>query len=65
MFVLKSDSDDPWNSYHAFKGQLDTYDQFAIDGTYFQHSTGPYHGYSYWYEAYVSCLAMLCITKHQ
>ena len=54
MFVLESNSDDPRNSDYAFKGQLDSYDQFAIDGTYFRHSTGLYHVYSCWYEANVS-----------
>ena len=63
MFVLESSSNNPWNSDYTFKGQLDTYNQFAIDGTYFQHPTGLYHVYSCWYEPYVSWPAMLCITK--
>jgi hypothetical protein len=65
MFVLESSSDDPWNSDYAFKGQLDTYDQFAMDGTSFQHSSGLYHVYSCWYEAYVSWLSMLCVTRRE
>jgi GH43 family beta-xylosidase len=65
MFVLESSSDDPWNSDYKSKGQLDTYNQFAIDGTYFQHSTGLYHVYSCWYEAYLSWPSMLCITKRE
>ncbi|TKA53249.1 hypothetical protein B0A49_11688, partial [Cryomyces minteri] len=46
MYVLESSGPDPWNSTYAVKAQLNTYDQFAIDGTYFQHSTGLYHIYS-------------------
>lgn len=62
MFVLENASSDPWGNYTT-KGMLDTYDQFAIDGTYFQHSTGLYHVYSCWYEAYISWPSMLCISK--
>ncbi|KAF2720116.1 glycoside hydrolase family 43 protein [Polychaeton citri CBS 116435] len=63
MYVLESSSSDPWTSNYTFKAQLDTYDQFAIDGTYFRHSTGLYHIYSCWYTAYSSWPANLCITK--
>ncbi|KPI37943.1 Extracellular exo-alpha-(1-_5)-L-arabinofuranosidase [Cyphellophora attinorum] len=63
MFTLESSGSDIWESEYAFKAQLDTYDQFAIDGTYFQHSSGLYHIYSCWHSAYVSWPAMLCITK--
>lgn len=63
MFVLESSGSDPWESTYSMKGELDTYGQFAIDGTYFQHSTGLYHVYSCWYEAYVSWPANLCISK--
>ncbi len=63
MFVLESSDSDPWESDYTMKGELNTFDQFAIDGTYFQHSTGLYHIYSCWYEAYISWPSMLCITK--
>lgn len=63
MFVLESSTSDPWNSEYSFKSELDTYDQFAIDGTYFEHSTGLYHVYSCWEAKYVSWPAMLCITR--
>jgi GH43 family beta-xylosidase len=45
------------------QAQLNTYDQFAIDGTYFQHTTGLYHIYSCWFSAYISWPSNLCITK--
>lgn len=48
---------------YTYKSELNTYDQFAIDGTYFQHSTGLYHIYSCWYRAYDAWPANLCITK--
>lgn len=63
MYVLEGSTSDPWTSNYTLKSQLNTYDQFAIDGTYFQHSTGLYHIYSCWYSAYVSWPANLCITK--
>ncbi|KAJ9617067.1 hypothetical protein H2200_000788 [Cladophialophora chaetospira] len=63
MFVLESSSSDPWTSTYAVKSELDTYDQFAIDGTYFNHSTGLYHVYSCWESAYVSWPSMLCISR--
>ena len=63
MFVLQGSSSDPWESSYTMKGQLDTYDQFAIDGTYFQHPTGLYHIYSCWYTQYAAWPANLCITK--
>ncbi|ERF73680.1 hypothetical protein EPUS_00933 [Endocarpon pusillum Z07020] len=31
MFVLESSGSDPWESNYSLKGQLDTYDQFALD----------------------------------
>ena len=49
MFVLEGSTSDPWTSNYTIKAELDTYDQFAIDGTYFRHSTGLYHVYSCWY----------------
>ncbi|GAB1725175.1 hypothetical protein NU195Hw_g6895t1 [Hortaea werneckii] len=63
MYVLESSSADPWESNYTLKSQLDTYDQFAIDGTYFRHKTGLYHIYSCWYTAYESWPANLCISK--
>lgn len=63
MFVLESSGSDPWTSNYTLKSQLDTYGQFAIDGTYFQHSTGLYHIYSCWYRAYDGWPSNLCITK--
>ena len=63
MYVLESSSDDPWTSNYTIKSQLDTFDQFAIDGTYFNHSTGFYHIYSCWETAYSAWPANLCITK--
>lgn len=46
MYVLEGSTADPWTSKYTLKSQLNTFDEFAIDGTYFQHSTGPYHVYS-------------------
>lgn len=70
MYVLEGSTSDPWTSNYTLKGelngvkgQIDTYNQFAIDGTYFQHSTGLYHVYSCWYSAYVSWPSNLCISK--
>ncbi len=63
MFVLESDGSDPWASNYTLKSQLNTYDQFAIDGTYFRHSSGLYHIYSCWYRQYDGWPANLCITK--
>ncbi|KAK4498154.1 hypothetical protein PRZ48_010810 [Zasmidium cellare] len=70
MYVLEGSTSDPWTSNYTLKGelngvkgQIDTYNQFAIDGTYFQHSSGLYHVYSCWYSAYVSWPANLCISK--
>lgn len=63
MYVLEGSGSDPWAANFTFKSQLDTYDQFAIDGTYFQHSTGLYHIYSCWYRKYDAWPSNLCITK--
>ncbi|KAK4981823.1 hypothetical protein LTR66_009683 [Elasticomyces elasticus] len=63
MYVLESSGNDPWDSTYELKAQLNTYDQFAIDGTYFQHSSGLYHIYSCWYRQYDGWPANLCITK--
>ncbi|OQN99194.1 hypothetical protein B0A48_15043 [Cryoendolithus antarcticus] len=63
MFVLEGSGSDPFTSNYTMKGELNTFDQFAIDGTYFQHSSGLYHVYSCWYDAFSSWPAMLCITR--
>ncbi|KAK7709508.1 hypothetical protein SLS57_008712 [Botryosphaeria dothidea] len=63
MYVLEGLGDDPWEASYTFKAELNTFDQFAIDGTYFQHDTGLYHIYSCWIRQYDSWPANLCITK--
>ncbi|MCJ1326520.1 hypothetical protein MMC10_003184 [Thelotrema lepadinum] len=63
MFVLENNATDPFEGNFTMKGMLDTFDQFAIDGTYFQHSTGLYHVYSCWEEMYSAWPSNLCITK--
>ncbi|ORY01335.1 hypothetical protein BCR34DRAFT_605950 [Clohesyomyces aquaticus] len=63
MFVLEGRGSDPWTVDFAYKAQLDTYDQFAIDGTYFQHESGLYHIYSCWYRQFDGWPANLCIAK--
>ncbi|KAF2753756.1 alpha-N-arab-like proteininofuranosidase [Pseudovirgaria hyperparasitica] len=63
MFVLESSGSDAWNSDYSMKAELNTYDQFAIDGTYFKHDTGLYHIYSCWYQSYSAWPANLCIQK--
>ena len=63
MFVLESKGSSPWEGDYTFKAELDTFDQFAIDGTYFQHDSGLYHVYSCWYQKYDAWPANLCITK--
>ncbi|KIW29877.1 uncharacterized protein PV07_05663 [Cladophialophora immunda] len=63
MFVLESSTSDPWGSEYSVKAELDTYNQFAIDGTYLVHATGLYHVYSCWEAQYVSWPSMLCITR--
>ena len=63
MYVLESSSADIWGSTYSLKGELETFDQFAIDGTYFQHPSGLYHIYSCWYDGLQSWPANLCITQ--
>lgn len=63
MYVLEADSVDPWTATFTMKAELDTYNQFAIDGTYFQHETELYHVYSCWDERFDGWPANLCITK--
>lgn len=63
MYVLEGSTSDPWTSNYTLKSQLNTFDSFAIDGTYFQHSTGLYHIYSCWYRNYDGWPSNLCITK--
>lgn len=63
MFVLESSGQDPWESEYTMKAELDTYDQFAIDGTYFQYQDRLFHIYSCWYDKYTSWPANLCISE--
>lgn len=62
MFVLESDGPDPWSSSYTMRGMLNTFDQFAIDGTYFKHKDQLYHIYSCWENTYSAWPANLCIT---
>ena len=63
MYVVEGIGKDPWTASYSYKGELNTYDQFAIDGTYFQHKDQLYHIYSCWYHQYDGWPANLCITK--
>ncbi|KAI1864071.1 hypothetical protein JX265_007367 [Neoarthrinium moseri] len=63
MFVLAGSTSDPWRSDFTLKGMLNSYDQFAIDGTYFAYEDELYHIYSCWENTYSSWPANLCITK--
>jgi len=63
MFVLAADGPDPWTADYELKPELNTYDQFAIDGTYFQHEDQLYHVYSCWSDKYSAWPANLCISK--
>ncbi|KAJ4303318.1 hypothetical protein N0V90_002211 [Kalmusia sp. IMI 367209] len=63
MYVLSGSGSSPWTASFAYKAELDTYDQFAIDGTYFEHSSGLYHIYSCWFRQYDGWPANLCITR--
>lgn len=63
MFVLAADGPDPWTASYSLKPMLDTFDQFAIDGTYFQHENNLYQIYSCWEDKYSAWPANLCITK--
>ncbi|KAK3060077.1 hypothetical protein LTS18_009405 [Coniosporium uncinatum] len=66
MYVLVGSStngSDPWSVDFSEIQLLNTYNQFAIDGTYFQHTSGLYHVYSCWYRQYDAWPANLCITK--
>lgn len=62
MYVLAGSTSSPWTSTYSLAGQLNTFDQFAIDGTYFQHAGNLYHIYSCWETAYSAWPANLCIT---
>ncbi|KAK3058624.1 hypothetical protein LTR09_000189 [Extremus antarcticus] len=62
MFVLESSGSDPWESDYSMKGELNTFDQFAIDGTYFKYRDELYHIYSCWENKYSGWPANLCIT---
>jgi len=63
MFTAVGDGADPWTAQYRYHSELETYDQFAIDGTYFQHKDQLYHIYSCWYHKYDGWPANLCITK--
>ncbi|KAF1930239.1 glycoside hydrolase family 43 protein [Didymella exigua CBS 183.55] len=63
MYVVEGVGSDPWTASYSYKGELDTYNQFAIDGTYFQHNDQLYHVYSCWLRQYDGWPANLCITK--
>lgn len=63
MFVLEGQGTDPWTAEFTYKAELNTFDTFAIDGTYFQHSENLYHIYSCWITKYDAWPAALCITK--
>jgi GH43 family beta-xylosidase len=63
MFVVRGEGDDPWTATYQYHSELETYDQFAIDGTYFQHKDQLYHIYSCWYHKYDGWPANLCITN--
>lgn len=69
MFVVRGsgpDNDTLPNPYDATWGEavkLNTYNSFAIDGTYFLHNEKLYHIYSCWETKYSVWPAMLCITE--
>ncbi|KAF2477792.1 uncharacterized protein BDR25DRAFT_364760 [Lindgomyces ingoldianus] len=63
MFVFEGLGSDPWVANFSFKAQLNTYDQFPIDGTYLQHKSGLYHVYNCWYREFDGWPANLYITK--
>jgi len=63
MFVLEGDGPDPWTSTFTMKSMLNTFDQFAIDGTYFKYNNNLYHIYSCWEDTYSGWPANLCITQ--
>lgn len=48
MFVVEGKGVDPWEAEWEYKAELDTYDQFSIDGTIFRTpgSGQLYHIYS-------------------
>ncbi len=62
MFVLAGDGPDPWTASFSMKGMLNSYDQFAIDGTYFAYNGELYHVYSCWEQKYSAWPANLCVT---
>ncbi|KAF4622653.1 hypothetical protein G7Y89_g14375 [Cudoniella acicularis] len=63
MFVLKGDGPDPWTCNFNMKGMLNTFDQFVIDGTYFQYNNQLYMIYSCWENTCSGWPANLCITQ--
>jgi GH43 family beta-xylosidase len=64
MFVLEGDGPDPWTCNFTMKTPtgLNTFDQFAIDGSYFQYNDNLYMIYSCWENAYSGWPANLCIV---
>lgn len=62
MFVLEGSGPDPWTANFTLKSQLNTFDQFAIDGTYFILNNEIYHIYSCWEQQTSAWPANLCIT---
>jgi GH43 family beta-xylosidase len=46
MYVVEGKGADPWEAEWEYKAELDTYDQFSIDGTYFIKDRQLYHIYS-------------------
>ncbi|KAI9727302.1 MAG: hypothetical protein M1828_006921 [Chrysothrix sp. TS-e1954] len=63
MYVLQSPGSNIWATNYTMKGELNTFNQFAIDGTYFKHTTGLYHIYSCWFDGLQSWPSNLCINK--
>ncbi|KAL8364527.1 hypothetical protein RB595_003689 [Gaeumannomyces hyphopodioides] len=62
MFALESSGPDPWTANFTLKPEINSFDQFAIDGTYFRYKDQLYHIYSCWEHAYSAWPANLCIT---
>ena len=63
MTVLEGDGPDPWTANFSVKPTLNTFDQFAIDGTYFQYQNKIYMIYSCWEHSYDGWPANLCIVE--
>jgi len=63
MYVLEGSDPGSWEATFTLKAHLNTYDQFAIDGAYFQHSTELYYVCSFLYRQYDGWPAYLYISK--